>query len=767
MKKSGSKKGTKVEKELLQQLLKLLRGYEFPGGILDTDPSETNLRPVAAYITEKIIDYLKINDDADIIDLIRSKTGEDWEAYLENNPHRGLLDPKTLKNLLSQSAPSPSRATLSILKAFSSVVSKEEEKMKHLRKVFGRYNVFNSHNRTTDFFQISNIKISERETYISYLSRRYTEEGKKDLEVEIVGKDKLLLTLNDVDCRLIFYAAIGMRKDPPFFQAPFIYNNDRGETMAGLAIFARIDQEENFLKPARKQSELPDAFKKIQHYLLNYCPPITPVNKDTPPFNFEKNDIPGPSPFNNFPAKFYEKMRDTLCGDFAIYFTERFSSIESHYKAFHSTIGVGRLAIFEDKKTGVLRCTMVVRKDRRGEDLTFSGNLINHKLDNSSNVLMSMYVQPHNDRMINLLLNIVNDHLLIGSHSISYSPPNALGAGTVVMVRIEAAELKRLPAAINPIQYDFNRPFLPSAGNIEQNIVTLLSKKQHSLVKIPSYHQLKQHIPLRYAGLYKIYSYAKGGNIRLSTLKLYPNGFVEHKGYSKEERPLAIGKAEMVRSIINITLLNQENKRTGFMCIRVDEVTPVNDATYYAGTFSGVSRRDGEFPLASVILLAFVNQEDPLESIKTGLFSSNDPAYQELPPAVQKMFQGKTNNFTLLPGIYNYQGLEDYVKKDVLDFGQIYFDAACQAMENGETEKGKNLLVLANQHGFKNPEQKISDYLKPKLLERAVYQKLQGEQAKVSQTIQVLNRLFEEDWGALIDQKYQEVAEKIKKEQPR
>ena len=92
-----------------KSLIKLLQTYDFPGGKLGTKPSETQLRPVAIYITEKIVEYLRATEDPKVIELISAKTGKDWENYLENNPHKGLLDPKTLKNLLSRPDTSPSQ----------------------------------------------------------------------------------------------------------------------------------------------------------------------------------------------------------------------------------------------------------------------------------------------------------------------------------------------------------------------------------------------------------------------------------------------------------------------------------------------------------------------------------------------------------------------------------------------------------------------------------------------------------------------------------
>ena len=137
------------------------------------------------------------------------------------------------------------------MQAFAAVVEKEEEKRKHLKNAYGRYNVINTHNRTAHF-QISNVEISEEGAFLSYLSRRHTVEDRKELEVELVGQNKILLTYSDVDCKLIFYASIGIREKPEFFQAPFLYNNDRGETMAGLAVFVRIGADGHFITPQRK-----------------------------------------------------------------------------------------------------------------------------------------------------------------------------------------------------------------------------------------------------------------------------------------------------------------------------------------------------------------------------------------------------------------------------------------------------------------------------------------------------------------------------------
>ena len=448
---------------------------------------------------------------------------------------------------------------------------------------------------------------------------------------------------------------------------------------------------------SRQKNGQLDYVKNIEQYLLSTILPITPLSKDSQPFNFCKDNVPGPSPMRGVKARFYDKIEDSLAGDFVIYFTERFNSVSNHRRGFHYTIGLGHLKIFKDEISGVWKCTMVVKKNRQDKTLEFKGHILNHQLNNSYNILLSMYVQPHNDRVIQLLFNIVNDHLLIGAHAISYSPPGALGSGTVVMVKIPDTEkgqldLTLLPSAINAAHYNYDKPYIKTVGPIERNIITLLAKKEYSLVKIPSYDKLQQHTPLRYSGLYKVYSYAKGGNIRMSALKIYPNGSVEHRGVSGAEKPNAIGKAEMVRSIINITLLNDDNKRTGFMCIRVAEVTPTVGETYYAGTFSGVSRRNGEFPLASVILLAFVNKEDELKSIEPTVYQYHESyPEEELPDVVRKMFDGKTNNFTILPGVYNQETLKRYVEKDTLDYGKVYFQSACQELEKGNLKKGEKI----------------------------------------------------------------------------
>lgn len=637
-----------------------MKGREFK------DISESNYTLVLDFLWDKTVKHINENrDDADVVyeklkrNLINPP--DDFEQFDEGK-NRLVLSPKTLKSTFIKGQ--CSAKTMGFFEALQIVIQTEEAAKKDLRRVSGYYNTYNLHNTKSGKFQISNLHISlEGDSYLIYTSKRYwhKHQRRNPVHVEIINKDKLLITYKEEDFRLIFYAYIGKENAPALIQAAVLYNNTDGQTIGSQCLFHRIGSADDFADPLREQSDIPltnergntilsiDQQKAIKKYLFNKA------HFNKPTFNngglkFDFDDLrlqPAPAKQD---ALFYQVTK-TLCGYYRIYYNERYMTAKglgnklkrNHY---YSTVGEGILQIYEDDNTGVLRCEMTNRKNKSGETVTYKGYVQNDMLNDQAYLILNMYAN-NNTRFINLILTKAGGDYLLGSHNIMYEPALELGTGPVVVMRDDTLSEDVQPNTLSPCP--------KKDDSTLDRIINYISENRQGLnIPITRFSDLDKYKNLRIEGIYKMYSYGKDG-IRSSGLKINKSGFVEHIGHAGSERTIAYGYIEIVGAIVYITLRDVATGRLGFLILRVAESKPYVDAgnsrrsTIYVGTFCGVTSRNEQHPLASRIVVQYTNidmADDLNDIVEPRMFKGNEVQDEaNVPRAICKALLSKDESF--------------------------------------------------------------------------------------------------------------------------
>lgn len=517
-----SKPGRPGGESVPDDLLQIINTYHFPSGYLFKNKDSNELREgelseAVSVISSKIRSYLLKHPKSSVVaSLIKPKLGEAFDSFLSGSVKLDLLDTKTLKRCLT--GHKASESTINVFKSFEIALLREKELNKELLRVTGLYYLFSTHSTQPGRFQISLLKIGEEESFLKFVNSE-NEVETKTLVADIIRSNNVLLTLKEDKFALLFYVYIGPINKPTFLQSVNIYCNNFGNTIANLAVFAKVKPmeeaaEEIFIHefvPKRGASKLPEnlvfandallveqdtklpVYKNIQHFLQHRSKPIsTQVYQSIIPFDFSKSVAIHPGPYGQ-EARFYNKTRQYV-GEYDMFFTERFKSVEEaelglykQSKAF-SSVGDGVLNIRIDEKTGVLKCSLATRKGSNGETLVHEGFIINTRLGMSPYLLMSLYTGADSERCIILLVKIIDDNKMIGCHLIAYEPLGKLGAGVVMMVkrpeeRGEGEEAK--PKA-----------FLPSDPNLKtpltRRIVNYLSMRDQNLVIPPEYEDLEK-----------------------------------------------------------------------------------------------------------------------------------------------------------------------------------------------------------------------------------------------------------------------------------
>jgi hypothetical protein len=240
-----------------------------------------------------------------------------------------------------------------------------------------------------------------------------------------------------------------------------------------------------------------------------------------------------------------------------------------------------------------------------------------------------------------------------------YSSIAKIGAGVLIIVRKEPDRQKTdeerykncTPKVINPYEYDWRKEE-PTRLDVpkESQIVQLLSHRGRALVAAPSMEQLMDIRLSIHAGAYKVYAYGKNG-VNVSFINMYPNGFAEHFGFSDGRDTAALGSFKIERTIINMEFKDKENDRTGYFVIKVSEIKPEVNKTWYVGTFNGVTRNNGELPLASRVFLQYMGVDRykvPLDkhiSDCPHLANYGTPQFKALPNVIQALLKSKTHQF--------------------------------------------------------------------------------------------------------------------------
>lgn len=694
---------------------------------------ESEFQEMVDEISDMVFQFIKRKQDESIFSLIQAKAkGQDnrilsLQEYANRNKPVELVSAKTLRaSLRSGEASDP---VIKVLEAFVKVVRIEEEDKIHLKRVAGAYNLFNLHHTVKGKFQVSNLILDPYgESRLSYFSRR-NEPDENRVILEVIGSDKLIISFRRDNCVLMFYAYIGAGNNPELLQPVFFYNNGKGYTIASLAVLEKVPESE-LLTPARELDAIPN--QKIARFLKHKASMLTAYSPFGNDMRFKIEDLEvTPGPFKE-DAKFYGQSK-AFTGLFHIYFNERYPSLPEYIRNdFFSTVGKGVLWIYEDEN-GVLSCRMKTRRNTKGRILEHWGLVMNHTLNNSSYFIISLFLEPDNDKYINLILFKLGEDLLLGSHNIMYSPPGKLGAGAIVMERIEEVDGRTIQKPAEE-DYDAVQPKAiypcPKLNTREDWIVNYLADRQRALVSpVTEFEKLREYQNLPHEGLYKMYSYGKGG-IRIGILRIHKSGFAEHVsvGGTKEERVYAYGRADLLRQILSITLKNKDNYRTGFCVFKTEnDVPPVEGETIYIGTFCGVTRRNGEFPLASKLILEFISKDGKADSLDPKWIKYGEPEYQAIDSPFREALMGSAEAmigfFKDKAAIYSIGGLEKFNSKS-FDNGEVFIKAAAYSAAFEEADASSRLIEKAKKLGRLDAEAACRQLKEEQVkisLERAAY----------------------------------------------
>jgi len=668
-------------------------------------------KAILAQIWDKITLHISKKADEDLFHLMKADHFPRCSSladFLGQQPFMLNLNPKTLKNILVNKR--SSGKVNQLLEVFKKVIDAEYEEIGQLKRLVGHYNIYNLHNTNKEKFQVSNVHISGiNKSQLTYFSRRYKAET-KTVTVEFIGNNKVLINLREDDCVLSFYAFVGALEHPQIIQAVYIYNNGSGHTIGSLAVFQKVESNQLFATPQRERDNLDWIEEKIlnteqklglSNFLINRASLLKTklYNGDNPEqrlrFNFEDLKI-YPGPYKRG-ALFYEDTRK-LIGSYYIYFNEKYSSKDLkglRENGYYSTVGKGLFQIYLEQKSGALKCRMKIKMNTKGEEIEFDGFIMNDQLSSPTYLVVSIFEKNYHHRFVNLILMKAGGNILFGSHNTMYTPVGELGTGAVVVARAKK-------------DFDFEQsspdtllPCPPSGNPREDKIVNYLSRNSRALISpVTRFKDLKSFENLKYSGVYKMYSYGKDG-IRVSKLKINKSGFVEHYAFSEKGIITAYGQVDLVRSVLNITLQNIENQRTGFCSVKVAEVAPSKgvpssnsstksyhpNGTIYIGTFCGVTRRNGEYPIASKLVLEFVstNLTEDKETIIPHLAQNGTSSYHEIPSPIINALKSKEHSFIGFldrrQDIFRLSDLEDFNnhqhivnhRKNADDFFNFFF----------------------------------------------------------------------------------------------
>lgn len=684
--------------------------------------SETYLREVIQFFTDKLSSYLKYKPDQEVVGWLHSKLASPNE-YDKLSFTAPLIDAKTLKTILIDKE--ASMGSIKILRAFKRAYDYDKQLDSGIRRIEGAYNQINVHTHKHEHLQVSYVYIDGDNSFIDYKSRRFTDEH-HPLQVDMIGANRVLMTMRWGDCILNFYANVGSSGSPKFFEAVFIYNNDKGEAIGGRAIFEKVDTAHYIPRPVgRHYNELPPITEKesgrpisfpyeklMVRYLRHKSGFIIPELYGQRPFDYSQADINGfkPGPYQTM-AKHYESPHRQVRGLYDLYFTERFPSVKDFERKHYSTVAKAVLWIYADEnKGGVLCCKLKVKKNENNAELQYSGYVINQDLTSSSHLILSMYLEPEKSRQIGLSLNLMNDKVFIGCHHYMYSPIAKIGAGVAIVVRKsglsfdhepdtidrfkEEQELFKgfSPSVINPYTRDWDSEEINKIDFLKENqIVNFLSKREKGLVTAPTMEQLSDVELSPYAGAYKIYAYGKGG-ANISILNLYENGFAEHFGTSNGRPTRALGKLRTVKNILNIEFRDRESDRIGYFIIKVGELKPIAGETIYQGVFAGVSRQQGGLPLASQNYLEYISKKTINEEMD--MYLKNKPCvvlkgsneFSKLPIKVQTMVASKSHSFIgpLHPELAQEEETIPSSSMSDIDMGRNWFERAVYQFLKGD-----------------------------------------------------------------------------------
>ncbi len=692
-------------------------------------------------ISQVIYDYLKRrpDDQHDVFSLIQSKAKDiknneiSLEQYLNTTSPIRLLHGKTLRSVLYDKE--GGRSTVKILRAFQKAVTKEQEALNQIKPLLGDYNLYNFDSVEGQQFQISNFRLrSGGESKLVYISIREKRE-EQQVRLELVGEDKLLIHFVMDDCRMFFYAHVGNNIAADIIQPVYVYNNRHAQPVASLAVMRRVP-ENGLLEPRRGQKTTGDP--AIDRYLKHRAAMLTAQSGKKRFQQFDESDLSvEPGPFRR-DAYHYQRLRERE-GLYRIYFCERYPCHEQYIpNRFFSTVGLGYLFLFEDA-FGRLCAKMKTLQNARGRILSHEGWVVNDALKDGNYTILQLYQKPGQERAVNLFLLFQGSGDMYGSHNIMYDALGRIGSGAVCLqCELEGGDQHSTEQLAQAFQNAKPRVLLPTEQNLssrEQLILNYLSSLSEAHVSpVTSEGRLKgSYSSTIHTGIYKMYSYGKGG-IRVGVLRIYPSGFVAHKSIGGHQGEIihAHGKAQLKRQSLYLQLESSDNERLGFCVFKIEgEVSP-GKGTVFTGTFCGVTRRNGEFPLASRLILEFVS-DNPAEEKHDPLYVKyEDEGFEQLPLAVRQALKGRSESmigfFKNKTQIFSFKGLQNFNDQEP-DKSEAFLSAAVYELvycpSSGGKDKAKQLLEKAKKYGHQSPEDEFGQMLQPQiqvLYERAAYQ---------------------------------------------
>lgn len=628
--------------ELPNDLRILLASFLFPDWEKEGDVplpqtvAEPKCQTFIHLMHQRFRQYLADQPKGEILKLLKPRLPEqEIKQFVHNEYASELVSAKTLKRFYDNGH--SSQATLDILQAFYLIHQANEEEAKRtyreISRVEGLYREFGMPSSNPGTFNESLVLIEANGKALTKFKNASGKEDIKYFKTRLIGTTGLLLSHEENDYVLIFYVYIGEVDKPDFLQAVHLYSSPTGNTVANLAIFQRIRGEEGRELTSEEQKEELQAFtpnrelekftpiealhkmvasfpdinigQNIQRFLYNRVSSISSLLDGKKPFNFGEKLAILPA-CNGNRAEFYE-VQQGLTGRYHLYFNERFPSTdkqnESSRNDFFSSVGIAILDIKIDDITGQLVCQLTLKMNRSIEPfLTYKGKVVNDTLKDPSLLILSLYLSPSKHRYLHFLFNIVDDQKLIGCFNIAYKAQAELGAGIAIAVKQKMqdrqAEAKAEDAS-----------FFKGKNKLEDKIVHFLSRRNHSLLTTSGYSSLENYQTIRYWGIYRMYFLTgrESPKISMNILNIRPNGQVTLNNANND---IIRGQAEVSNATtLTLTLRDHENTRTGFCCIRVDNISPRRKkAAYYVGSYAGFSRSGDHTPVASQFFLEYVQE---------------------------------------------------------------------------------------------------------------------------------------------------------------
>lgn len=670
-KESGRPQAEKIPEELLDTIKKypFFPYSPFQEGASPYTEAQ-KFQSVVREMDHLILAYIKKNpDDLEIKNIIQDKLQHLADDFFNGKYPGELLDSKTLQRCFKDER--ASSHTINILKAFKKAADFQEGQYEYINRIAGLYYQFVTHSTTNESgkFQYSLYKFARPDEHTRSFTIYIDEDHKwqkRHFKTEIIGNKGLFLSNDDDESILTFYIYMGdTTVSPSFLQGVFIYRNRRGNVVANLAVFQKIklragETEENIIKNFQPLREIGDLSvseydkdqqtvlgnpsltvrQNIQRFLIQKNIPISTLSiENVKSFDFSQKVAAEPGAFNR-PALFYENM-EKFKGNYSIYFNENFSSIRpqqgypSQTEHF-SSVGEGRLRIFQDEITGAWKTEMKIQRGQK--ILIYKGYVLNHQLNTASYFILSLYLHPENHRYINLLLKEINEDQIFGSFTITYLQPGKLSSGNVIVLRDSDNEKDKDPTS-----------YAVHSERVEgrESVLNFLSRRSKSIVAVPDVMELAGYKDTIYKGIYAVYHIDLRGVMKVSLLTIHKNGYLFLLGSNGN---YADGELEETFHCLNMTFIGEQTGYKWFLTVRVNGLPPIPGEDFYSAAAAGISMEENYMPFTSHYILLFIDKEVPDRENLSKILAEQE---QRIPSRVKEFFKKYQNMTIVSPAFSN------------------------------------------------------------------------------------------------------------------